>query len=73
MLTPQEAHDLQDLFQLVVYYVDLYELGDMGLVTGEKRKKLAMAAIHQISAKIVSLTPPAVAPWPGEECEPVDK
>jgi len=73
MLTPQEAHALQDLLQLLVYYVDLFELGDLGLVTGERRKKLAMAAIQQISAKIVSLTPPTVAPWPGEQLEPVDR
>ena len=73
MLTPQEAHDLQDLLQLMIYYVDLLELGDLGQFTPEKRKKLAMAAIRQISVKIVSLTPPQVAPWPGEEMDTVQE
>ena len=64
MLTPQEAHDLQDLLQLLIYYVDLYDLGDLGHMTGERRKELAMSAIRQLSAKIVSLTPPSITPWP---------
>ena len=67
MLTPQEGHDLHELLQLLVYYIDLFELGDLGKVTAQRRKDLAMAALHRMSAKIVSLTPPAVEPWPGED------
>jgi len=67
MLTTKEATDLQNLLQLMVYYIDLFDLGDLGANTSEKRKALAMAAIRQLSAKIVSLTPPAILPFPGEE------
>ncbi len=56
MLTTKEATDLQNLLQLMVYYIDLFDLGDLGANTSEKRKALAMAAIRQLSAKIVSLT-----------------
>jgi len=67
MLTTKEATDLQNLLQLMVYYIDLFDLGDLGANTSEKRKALAMAAIRQLSAKIVALTPPLIQPFPGEE------
>jgi len=67
MLTTKEANELHNLLQLMVYYVDLFDLGDLGANTNEKRKALALAAIRQMAAKIVSLTPPIIQPFPGEE------
>jgi len=75
MLTPEEAHGLQDLLQFLVFYIDMLEYEDpppdeTGSSTPmkynkEKRKEMAKAALFQLSGKISSLTRRDV-PWPGE-------